>query len=90
MQKYFETLWPLGYGTGTEMSKKTSKLGGGSGVAREWLGGFLSGWLGVGSEAARGWLGGFASWWLGGGSEVARGWFKHVRGIIKNKKKCGM
>ena len=48
--------------------KKTSKLGGGSGVAREWLGGFLSGWLGVGSEVARGWLGGFASWWLVGGS----------------------
>ena len=61
-----------------------------SGVARGWLGGFLSGWLGVGSEVARGWLGGFASWWLGGGSEVARGWFKHVRGIIKNKKKCGV
>ena len=45
-------------------------LGGGSGVARGWLGGG-SGEARGGSGVARGWLG---VGWLGGGSGEARGW----------------
>ena len=56
-------------------------LGGGSGVARGWLGGG-SGEARGGSGVARGWLGGGWGWggsgvargWLGRGSGVARGW----------------
>ena len=60
MQKYVETLWPLGYGTGMEMSKNRPNLEGGSEVTRGWLGG--------GSEVAREFL-------SKGGSEVAPGVF---------------